>query len=1102
MRRTLTFAAMMALCVAAVHAAPVPASSTVTLITGDKVTFSAGKPASVSVQPRKGRENIQFVTHQESAGNQGELHFYVIPADAVPLIAAGGLDRQLFDVTELLNSHYDDVSRDTLPLIVTYHAQLGALSTSSTTLAGATRTQELYTVNGLAVNAHKEEINTLWNSLTTTMAVNARATASSGPIKKVWLDRLIRPVLDQSAPQIGAPTAWAQGYEGNGVRVAVVDTGIDTTHPDLAGKVIAERNFTTEPGTDEVGHGTHVASIIAGSGAASAGQYRGVAPGVELISAKACEVFGCGLSAIIAGVQWAVTEEGAKIVNLSLGGTDTPDIDPLEQTINELTESHGTLFVVAAGNSFAPFTVSSPATADAALAVAAVDRTDATAPFSSRGPRISDKGVKPEISAPGVAIIAARAVGTSPPGGIPVGDSYMTLSGTSMATPHVAGAAALLAQLHPDFSPAQLKSVLMGSAKPSASASNFNPVFEQGAGRVDVAAAFSTHLSAEPASLSLGTAVWPHGDDPVITRVVTYRNSGTSAITLNLKVEAATLDNVAAGAGLFSLDHDTVVVPAGGDATVTFTADTRVVAADSIYGGRIIATGPGERISTPFSIEREPESYDVLVRHIDRRGFLTSTYAMTFVPLDQRLVITPRLTFGPPEATIRVPAGRYAIQSNLLGLDSVLMVRPLQVINAPTTVTFDAREASLLTLTPPTATAQRFWTQLGVEYPATWGRARNELLLSGPFQIYTATLGDPLPGLVSFLTAQWNDGSADTAALYAGAWVQKDHVVTGPTLEINPDKQSVLRSQYASAFPTISQGSAAIAPNINDSSVVFLPGVAIPLPSRRTEYLFSTGAEVPWINRLNLTASDVAQFSTGQTLYKPQRLYFLRWNEPPFGPAFPANFDAAVRSGDVMVVQAPLFGDRGGHAGFVGSNAHITVFREGQKLVEADDFGVSLEVPPEEAKYRVEASATQSVFGLSTRVSAAYTFESGQVDPATQESLPLLSVSFEPRLNELGQAPRDVLFEVPVSVRQNGKHGAVPVSRLSVEASFDDGATWQRVPLRPQGKDGKAWVALLKHPRQGEFVSLRAVARDLRSSAVEQTTIRAYALTEKSKDAP
>ena len=162
------------------------------------------------------------------------------------------------------------------------------------------------------------------------------------------------------------------------------DTGIDATHPDLSDRIAASANFTEgeEEDGDFVGHGTHVASIVAGSGAASDGQFQGVAPGAQLLDGKVCMEFGCAESWILAGMQWAA-EQGADVVNLSLGGPDFEGLDPLEEAVEDLTAQYDVLFVIAAGNDGGERTINSPG-AGRALTVGAVDKTDELALFSSR----------------------------------------------------------------------------------------------------------------------------------------------------------------------------------------------------------------------------------------------------------------------------------------------------------------------------------------------------------------------------------------------------------------------------------------------------------------------------------------------------------------------------------------------------------------------------------------------------------------------------------------------------------------------------------------------------------------------------------------------
>jgi subtilisin family serine protease len=397
--------------------------------------------------------------------------------------------------------------------------------------------------------------------------------------------------------------------------VAVLDTGIDTNHPDLAGQVVATTDFSGEGSGDSFGHGTHVASIIAGTAVGSGGRYKGVAPQASLLDGKVCTSDGtCQESEIIAGMQWA-TEQGARVVNLSLGHGDTAEVDPLEQAVNTLTAQTGALFVVAAGNDGPQAqTLGSPATADAALAVGAVDTTDQLAAFSSRGPRVGDDGLKPDLTGPGVDIVAARAEGTQM--GEPVGEHYTTASGTSMATPHASGATALLAQQHPDWDAGQLKSALMSSAEP-------NPelgVFEQGAGRIDVAQVLGQRVLVEPASLSLGLQRWPHNDDEPVTKQLTYRNLGDEPLTLDLAATLQDPDGHEAPDGALRLSGSQISVPPHGTATVTVSADTSHDGRDGAYTGEVGAVAGDTRLTTPLTVVKEVESYDLTIRHINRHG--------------------------------------------------------------------------------------------------------------------------------------------------------------------------------------------------------------------------------------------------------------------------------------------------------------------------------------------------------------------------------------------------------------------------------------------------------------------------------------------------
>jgi hypothetical protein len=281
---------------------------------------------------------------------------YVIPDQAMPLIASGQVERKLFDVTGLVDQGYDDASSPSVPAIVEYGSAGLARRADP---PGARGSRSLPSVQGVAADVSKADATRFWQNMVGTGPAVASTSLTAGATQ-LWLDAQVHTDADANVEQIGAPAAWQRGFTGLGVKVAVLDSGLDATHPDLAGRIRAAQNFTEEPDTDDyVGHGTHVASIIAGSGAAPDGRYAGVAQRAQLINGKVMRLgfTGPGILQgvgrepwILAGMEWAV-DQGADIVNMSLGN-DYPDgNDPLSQAVNRLTAQSGALFVVSAGNS-------------------------------------------------------------------------------------------------------------------------------------------------------------------------------------------------------------------------------------------------------------------------------------------------------------------------------------------------------------------------------------------------------------------------------------------------------------------------------------------------------------------------------------------------------------------------------------------------------------------------------------------------------------------------------------------------------------------------------------------------------------------------------
>ena len=162
----------------------------------------------------------------------------------------------------------------------------------------------------VAVSVSKDDTASMWASLRGERGVQPGHGAQLTSGATLWLNAPVHATLDESVRRVRAPAAWAAGYDGTGTQVAVLDTGYDPEHPDLAGRVAEAKNFsgtpTARPARDRHGHGTHVAATVGGSGAGAGRARKGVAPGADLLSARCSTTRGRVHDQIIAGMEWAV----------------------------------------------------------------------------------------------------------------------------------------------------------------------------------------------------------------------------------------------------------------------------------------------------------------------------------------------------------------------------------------------------------------------------------------------------------------------------------------------------------------------------------------------------------------------------------------------------------------------------------------------------------------------------------------------------------------------------------------------------------------------------------------------------------------------------
>lgn len=344
---------------------------------------------------------------------------------------------------------------------------------------------------------------------TSARASDLDAIAALPEVRGVTLDQRVHALAAENIEQVRAPQVWAlpdgggRALTGEGTTIAVIDSGIDYTHPDLGGcfgpgcKVAGGYDFVNDDDDpmDDFHHGTQVAGI-----AAADGQMQGVAPGAQLYAYKVLDGDGSGYTSdVIAAIEMALdpdgdpaTDDAVDVINISLG-VPGGDRSPISEAANAAVRG-GVVVVAAAGNAGPDYdTIEAPGSAREVLTVGAVDGTGKVAYFSARGffaggldPDTT--AIKPELTAPGVNLRTTTK-----------GGGYTRSSGTSLSAPHVAGAAALIRQRYPQLDAGEIKSLLVNWASPVESA-----VQEAGNGQLDVLAAVQAPFVVSPASLYQG----------------------------------------------------------------------------------------------------------------------------------------------------------------------------------------------------------------------------------------------------------------------------------------------------------------------------------------------------------------------------------------------------------------------------------------------------------------------------------------------------------------------------------------------------------------------------------------------------------------------
>jgi len=1093
---------------ATAQAAPTT-SVAVTLLTGDRVrveTDDTGRPL-LKIEPSPRSGGIPTF----STRYVGD-HVYVVPGDVAELVP-GVLDEGLFDVTGLAAMGYDD-SRSSIPLIVRYAPDVRQLELPS----GFVSRTALPSIDGMAVDlstAGAADFGGRLAAIQRSARVQRQpitprlAGANLGGLAHIWLDRQLSAAdLDGNLTQIGAPAAWQAGLTGAGTTVAVLDTGIDEGHPDLAGQVAESVDFTgTVPAgntgnDDDNGHGTHVASLVAGTGVASAGSRRGVAFGARLQVGKVLDYRARGQASwIIAGMQWAVAQ-GSKVVNLSISDAGGRADDPVVLALESLTASGDALFVVAAGN-YGPSgaTIGSPGLAASALTVGAVTSADVVSGISSHGPTRDDYRLKPDITAPGVNIVGARAGGRGE-------TAYATFTGTSQATPQVAGAAAILRAMHPTWGWQQIKSALVSSATPTAGTT----VWAQGGGRLDLARATTATVTSDVSGVDFGAARWPNR--AARTQTVTLTNSSTTSADVDLALATHSATGAGVPAGLFDVSPARLTLPAGGTATATVTFHPDLAPVGSYGGSLSVTRGSEVMLRLPMNGYVEPERYDLAVSVLDRNGAPYAGGRVDLVNVDD---VNGASYFDVPldgagRATRRVSPGYYWVQSRVAtpdpagGVGSIAFAGDPELrVDRDTGLVVDARKA--LPVTPPAIpgvpTRMDYAQILTSRADQHQARYSDAIFPSAADVAAGAVLvqpsGRPLQHGSYQFTTRWRllptGPHRDGADLY-DLVLPRGSVPTPPVLPLTTrEVRNLARldvDYYALGADAVTSEARFGGSDLTLSVGAYRP---VALPSHRLE-LLSAGPGIRWSQEVKSPSAIAPMtFSEPDTTYSPGQRVRVHW----FRTLQP-QAQRAARYPTTQVFETEL--SDGEHIGQLEtrdvSSAVLRVSRNGALLGEQSATGGAFTVPTGPGHYTVEQSLglAPTATSIAADSHTIWTFDSTSSGPP--QDLPtvpaVIRLDVLPQLDDKGYARSGRPLPLTVVATHLKGSTALPggFRELRLWYSGDNGTSWLPIPSVRTGTGRYAALIPGRWLRGPGPVALRATAVDAAGATIDRTVHSAF----------
>lgn len=605
-------------------------------VTTDNVTLITGQTVTVVQRSNDTEYRIPDGDELEQVSTPEGTYFFPKHVDL------DRVDPALFNVDRLVEQNLTDAESDSIPVIVQRSADRPDATFTDASVQEANRDfrSALRRTDGLRPERTLDIANSVSADVEKMRADNAfDAIRADNDVEGVYLDQRVSVTLENATERVSGARARSEyNVSGRNVTVAVLDTGIDATHPDLNGSVVEAIDFTGDGiENDPFGHGTHVAGIVAGDGTASNGTYVGVAPNASLINLRVLDDNGYGQkSDVIAAMEYAVNDTETDVISMSLGWSPEDD-DPYYQAVRHAVDNNVSVVASAGNDGSSRFTVGSPGVVPESITVGASTDGDELTYFSSRGPTADRSLVKPNLVAPGHEVTSAEA-GT---------DGYVSYSGTSMSAPMVSGTAALVLEENPAWSPTELRSALVSTTD---RINESYDVYETGSGRLNATAALSADFVVDRTTTDFGV-LEPNAE---ANRTIEFTNLRNESRTVNLSANVTGVTTNATGT--ITLNRTTLNLSAGETESVTVTVN--VSSQEDYYSGRISADGGEYRAIFGYSIMNE-----LTVTKTDRNGSDVNVEGDYVYLVSHDALSVSFLTISNGTASRYLPGGNYTVIS-------------------------------------------------------------------------------------------------------------------------------------------------------------------------------------------------------------------------------------------------------------------------------------------------------------------------------------------------------------------------------------------------------------------------------------------------------